>query len=74
MDPLGEESVRRGAWLEIACDEPAALQTGIVAAGPPTLRHPATTTFHFAVPGGKVFGIPDPTAGELRQRAGAPPA
>src|SRR5262249_26274452 len=56
-DAPDEHQARRGAWLELQSDDPDALRRRVIAAGFAQLRHPATTTFYFAVPGGQVFGI-----------------
>ena len=56
-DAPEQRQARRGAWLEIKADDPAALQEKILAAGLPLVTHPATTTFYFAAPGCQVFGI-----------------
>jgi len=56
-DAPTEQQARRGAWLEITTDDPAALQDKVLAAGLPQVHYPATTTFYFAAPGGQVFGI-----------------
>jgi hypothetical protein len=56
-DAPDEQQARRGAWLELQADDPEALKQNVHTAGLSQLRHPATTTFYFAVPGGQVFGI-----------------
>ena len=61
LDPL---QMRRGAWLELRCENAEALQRAVLAAGLPQVRYPATGAFYFAVPGGQVFSIVKPrTAG-----------
>jgi hypothetical protein len=70
-DALDEQRVRRGAWLEIWSDDPAALKRKILDAGLPQVTHPATNTFYFAVPGGQVLGVVpgrNPSSGELRTK------
>jgi hypothetical protein len=56
-DAPDERQARRGAWLELQTDDVEPLRVKIVSAGLAQLRHPATTTFYFALPGGQVFGI-----------------
>jgi hypothetical protein len=56
-DALDEQQARRGAWLEVKADDPSALKKKILEAGLPHLKHPATSTFYFVVPGGQVVGI-----------------
>jgi len=56
-DALDEALARKGAWLELHCDDPAALEVAVLAAGLPVIHYAATTTFYFAAPGGQVFGI-----------------
>ena len=56
-DAPDEQPARQGAWLELQSDDVEALRAKVIAAGFPQLRHPATSTFYFAVPGGQVFGI-----------------
>ena len=70
-DALDEQRVRRGAWLEIWSNDPAALQRKILDAGLPQVTHPATNTFYFAAPGGQVLGVVsgrNPSSGELRTK------
>ena len=52
-----EHQARHGAWLELQSDDVEGLQKRVIAAGFQQLRHPATPTFYFAVPGGQVFGV-----------------
>jgi hypothetical protein len=54
---LDETAARRGAWLELRCADPSALEAAVLAAGLPQIRYAATTTFYFAAPGGQVFGL-----------------
>jgi hypothetical protein len=56
-EALDETSARRGAWLELKCDNPPALEAAVLKAGLPQVHYPATTTFYFAAPGGQVFGV-----------------
>ena len=56
-EALDEPQARRGAWLELKCRDPAALEAAVLKAGLPQIHYPATTTFYFAAPGGQVFGI-----------------
>jgi hypothetical protein len=68
-DALDEQQVRRGAWLEIWSNDPAALKEKILEAGLSQVSYPATNTFYFVAPGGQVFGIVsarNPSAGEQR--------
>jgi hypothetical protein len=69
-DALDEQRVRRGAWLEIWSNDPAALKRKILDAGLLQVTHPATNTFYFAAPGGQVVGVVsghNPSSGELRK-------
>jgi hypothetical protein len=59
-DAPDERQARQGAWLELQSDDVDALKARVIAAGLSQLRHPATTTFYFAVPGGQVFGLVAP--------------
>ncbi|WP_372784227.1 hypothetical protein [Phenylobacterium sp.] len=54
---LDEALARRGAWLELRCADPVALEAAVLKAGLPQIHYAATTTFYFAVPGGQVFGV-----------------
>ena len=68
-DALEEQLVRRGAWLEIWSNDPAALKKKVLDAGLPQVHYEATNTFYFAAPGGQVFGIVsarNPSAAEMR--------
>lgn len=56
-DAPDEQQARRGAWLEVKANDPSALKERIRKAGLPQLKHPATSTFYFVVPGGQVVGI-----------------
>ena len=56
-DALDDILARRGAWLELKCGEPAALEAAVLKAGLPQIHYPATRTFYFAAPGGQVFGV-----------------
>ena len=70
-DALDAQRVRRGAWLEIWSNDPAALQRKILDAGLPQVTYPATNTFYFAAPGGQVLGVVpgrNPSSGELRTK------
>src|SRR5215469_12441551 len=70
-DALDEQRVRRGAWLEVWCNDPAALKRKILDAGLLQVTHPATNTFYFAAPGGQVLGVVpgrNPSSGELRTK------
>ena len=70
-EALDEVQVRRGAWLEIRADDPAAVQQKVLAAGIPQVHHPATNTFYFAAPGGQVFGVVaarNPSTNELKKK------
>jgi len=55
-DALDAEQARRGAWLEVTTDDPAALQHNVLAAGLPRVDYP-TGRFYFQAPGGQVWGI-----------------
>jgi len=68
-DALDENRARRGAWLEIWSNDPAALKRRILSAGLTQVTYPATNTFYFAAPGGQVLGVVsgrNPSSGELR--------
>ena len=68
---LDEQQARRGAWLEIWCDDPEVLKRKILDAGLPQVTYPATNTFYFAAPGGQVFGVVagrNPSAGEMKSK------
>lgn len=52
-----EQQMRRGAWLEVRVDDPDSLRQRVLGAGLPQIRHAASNTFYFAIPGGQVFGI-----------------
>lgn len=68
-DALDEQHVRRGAWLEVRSDDPAAMKKKVLEAGLPQVHYPATNTFYFEAPGGQVFGIVparNPGGGELK--------
>jgi hypothetical protein len=56
-DALHERELRRGAWLEVRTDDVDALRKRVVEAGLEQVKHPATRTFYFVVPGGQVIGI-----------------
>lgn len=56
-DALDERQARRGAWLEVKSDDPAALQRKVVEAGLPQVKHPANDHFYFVAPGGQVMRI-----------------
>jgi hypothetical protein len=58
-DALDEQQARRGAWLELTTDDPAALEAKVLAAGLPLVAYP-TGRFYFQAPGGQVFGIAAP--------------
>jgi hypothetical protein len=67
-DALDEQHARRGAWLEVSVDDPAALKKNVLEAGLPQVKYSATGRFYFVVPGGQVLGIAAaraPQAGEL---------
>lgn len=55
-DAPGEQQARRGAWLELKADDPAALKQKILAAGLPQISY-AAGRFYFQSPGGQVWGI-----------------
>lgn len=67
---LDEQQARRGAWLEVRVDDPAALRQKVLEAGLAQVEYIATNTFYFVIPGGQVLGIisarVDPGIGELR--------
>lgn len=63
-DALDEKQARRGAWLEVKSDDPAALKKRILDAGLERIEYWATNNFYFVVPGGQVFGISQ--ANEMR--------
>jgi hypothetical protein len=54
---LDSDAARRGAWLEIRVDDVKAVVNKVVHAGLERVKHPATPTFYFVVPGGQVIGI-----------------
>ncbi len=56
-DALDEQQARRGAWLEVRVDDPAALRKKVLEAGLPQVKYSATDRFYFVVPGGQVLGI-----------------
>jgi hypothetical protein len=56
-DALDEQQARRGAWLEVSVDDPAALKTKVLEAGLPQVKYDPTGRFYFVVPGGQVVGI-----------------
>jgi len=56
-DAPDEQQMRWGAWLEMKADDPSALKERILDAGLLQLKHPATSTFYFVLPGGQVVGI-----------------
>ena len=56
-DAPDEQQARRGAWLEVRTDDPTALKKRVLEAGLMQVRHPATPTFYFVVPGGQVLGV-----------------
>src|SRR5206468_3478873 len=56
-DALHERELRRGAWLEVRTDDIDALRQRIVDAGLEQVKHAATRTFYFVVPGGQVIGL-----------------
>ena len=53
-DALDEKQARRGAWLELETDEPAALKTKILATGLPHFDY-TKGFFYFQIPGGQVM-------------------
>jgi hypothetical protein len=55
-DAPDEQQARRGAWLELKADDPAALKLKVLAAGLPLVSYP-TGRFYFQSPGGQVWGI-----------------
>jgi hypothetical protein len=57
QDALDEPHARRGAWLELRTDDPAALKKKVLEAGLPQVTYLATDRFYFVVPGGQVLGI-----------------
>jgi hypothetical protein len=54
---LTEAQARRGAWLEIKCENPDAVRKRIVEAGLPLVEHSATKSFYFVLPGGQILGV-----------------
>src|SRR5882724_8329043 len=54
-DALAEQHIRRGAWLEVRSNDPAALTKKILDAGLSEVHYPATNTFYFVAPGGQVL-------------------
>ena len=56
-DALHGRDLRRGAWLEVRTDDIDALRQRIVDAGLEQVKHAATRTFYFVVPGGQVIGL-----------------
>lgn len=57
QDALDEQHARRGAWLEVSVDDPAALKQRVLEAGLPQVKYSPTGRFYFVVPGGQVVGI-----------------
>ncbi len=57
-DAPDEQQARRGAWLELKPENPAALKQKVLAAGLPQVNYP-TGRFYFESPGGQVWGIAD---------------
>jgi hypothetical protein len=57
QDALDEQQARRGAWLELRTDDPAALTKKVLEAGLPQVNSLATDRFYFVAPGGQVLGI-----------------
>jgi hypothetical protein len=57
QDALDEQQARRGAWLELRTDDPAALKKKVLEAGLPQVKYLVTERFYFVAPGGQVFGI-----------------
>lgn len=57
-DAPDEQQARRGAWLELKPDDPAALKQKVLAAGLPQVSY-STSRFYFQSPGGQVWGIAD---------------
>ncbi len=55
-EALGAAQAGRGAWLEVRTDDPAALQSAVLAAGLTEVDYP-TGRFYFQAPGGQVWGI-----------------
>lgn len=51
-DALDERQARRGAWLEVQADDPAALQTKVLEAGLSRVAYPGNDFFYVAAPGG----------------------
>ncbi len=58
-DALDQQQARRGAWLEVKSDDPAALKKKVLAAGLPQIVYP-TGRFYFQAPGGQIWGIVEP--------------
>ncbi len=58
-DALAPVHARRGAWLELRCDNAVELQQAVLAAGYPKVEY-LTHAFYFEAPGGQVFGIVGP--------------
>jgi hypothetical protein len=56
-DALDDQQARRGAWLELATDDPVTLRHTVLEAGLARVEYSATKRFYFAAPGGQVFGI-----------------
>ena len=56
-EALDERQARRGAWLEVRDDDPAAVQRNVLAADLPRLTHPGNDHFYFAAPGGQVLRV-----------------
>jgi hypothetical protein len=57
VNALDDQQARRGAWLELATDDPVILQHTVLEAGLARVEYNATKRFYFAAPGGQVFGI-----------------
>ena len=56
-DALDEAQARRGAWVEVRCDNASDVQRRIIDAGLPTIRYAVNDHFYFQAPGGQVMRI-----------------
>jgi len=56
-DALAQEQLHRGAWLQIATNDPETLKQKVLAAGMPQVIHISSDRFYFQAPGGQVWGI-----------------
>lgn len=55
--PLSDSRALRGAWIEFAARDVAAVHARLDAAGVPTFSHAGSPERYFCAPGGQVFRI-----------------